>query len=59
MVQKMREQTVTLDTALKHQLSTSLESLGRQLAALSKRFVEDYTPLTESLRRVVELAPRQ
>jgi hypothetical protein len=59
MVQKMRDQTVTLDIALKNQLTTSLESLGRQLAALSARFVEDYTPLTESLRRVVELAPRQ
>src|SRR5947207_3139920 len=37
MVQKMREQTVTLDTALKNQLTTSLEGLGRQLAALSSR----------------------
>ena len=45
MVQRMREQTVTLDTALQHQLSTSLESLGRQLAALSARFAADYTPL--------------
>jgi hypothetical protein len=59
MVQKMRAQTVTLDTALKNQLTTSLESLGRQLAALSARFVMDYTPLTENLRRVLEIAPRQ
>jgi ABC-type transporter Mla subunit MlaD len=59
MVQRMREQTVTLDTALKNQLATSLESLGRQLAALSARFAEDYTPLTERLRGVLEIAPRQ
>jgi hypothetical protein len=59
MVQKMREQTVTLDTALKNQLSTSLEGLGRQLAALSARFVEDYTPLTERLRGVIEIALKQ
>jgi len=59
MVQRMREQTVTLDTALKNQLTTSLESLGRQLAALSARFVEDYMPLTEKLRGVLEIAPRQ
>jgi ABC-type transporter Mla subunit MlaD len=58
MVQRMREQTVTLDTALQHQLATSLESLGRQLAALSARFVNDYTPLTERLRDVLEIAPR-
>jgi len=59
MVQRMREQTVTLDTALKSQLTTSLEGLGRQLAALSARFVDDYTPLTDRLRRVLEIAPRQ
>jgi hypothetical protein len=59
MVQRMREQTVTLDATLKNQLTTSLESLGRQLAALSTRFVEDYTPLTERLRDVLEIAPRQ
>jgi ABC-type transporter Mla subunit MlaD len=58
MVQKMREQTVTLDTALKNQLTTSLDGLGRQLAALSEKFVHDYTPLTERLRDVLEIAPR-
>jgi methyl-accepting chemotaxis protein len=58
MVQRMREQTVTLDTALNHQLTTSLEGLGTQLAALSARFVNDYTPLTERLRDVLEIVPR-
>ncbi len=58
MVQKMREQTVTLDTALKNQLTTSLESLGMQLAALSAKFANDYTPLTERLRDVLEIVPR-
>jgi len=55
----MREQAVTLDTALQHQLSASLEGLGRQLATLSARFVDDYTPLTERLRSVLEIVPRQ
>jgi ABC-type transporter Mla subunit MlaD len=59
MVQKMREQTVTLDAALKNQLSTSLVSLGTQLAALSEKFAKDYTPLTERLRGVLEIASRQ
>jgi len=58
MVQRMREQAVTLDTALQHQLSTSLQNLGRQLAALSARFAEDYMPLTERLRGVLEIAAR-
>jgi hypothetical protein len=55
----MREQTVTLDAALKNQLSTSLVSLGTQLAALSEKFAKDYTPLTERLRGVLEIASRQ
>jgi len=41
-VQKMREQTIMLDTALKSQLSTSLEGLGRQLAALSEKYTEPF-----------------
>jgi ABC-type transporter Mla subunit MlaD len=59
MVHKMREQTVILDTALKNQLTTSLEGLGSQLAALSAKFATDYTPLTERLRGILEIAPRQ
>jgi ABC-type transporter Mla subunit MlaD len=53
---KTRQQVTTLDEALSDELTKSLESLGRQLTALSQRFVEDYSPLTEKLRRVVELA---
>ena len=34
----------------------SLQRLGRQLAALSNKFVEDYTPLTEGLQKLVDLA---
>ena len=45
-----------LDGALEQELSQSLKSLGRQLGSLSRRFVEDYTPLTDKLREVVEIA---
>lgn len=37
-------------------LETSLTSLGGELASLSKKFTEDYTPLTENLRKVVRLS---
>jgi len=37
-------------------LSTSLTSLAGQLAALSNKFAEDYTPLTDRLREVVSIA---
>ena len=45
-----------LDRGLQDQLEKSLTQLGNQLAALSQKFVEDYRPLTDELRRVVQLA---
>lgn len=41
---------------LEHELKESLNSLGTQLATLSGKFVEDYTPLTERLREVVNIS---
>lgn len=52
---KTSEQIVKLDTALENELSRSISSLGRQLTALSKQFVEDYTPLTDRLRSIVQM----
>ena len=54
----VKESVLALDKALQKELNSSLESLGRQLAALSNRFVEDYLPLTEKLKEVVELSKR-
>lgn len=51
---KTSEQIVKLDVALETELSKSISSLGRQLTALSKQFVEDYSPLTERLRAIVQ-----
>jgi hypothetical protein len=53
---KTKEQVSALDAALAEELKKSLESLGRQLAALSEKFVSDYGPLTEKLAQVVSLA---
>ncbi len=55
---KTKENVALLDKALSEELEKSLTSLGRQLTALSKQFVDDYLPLTNSLRQVVELARR-
>jgi hypothetical protein len=52
---KTTEQIVKLDTALENELSRSISSLGRQLTSLSKQFVEDYSPLTERLRSIVQM----
>ncbi len=54
----MNESLKRLDEALAAELTKSLESLGRQLATLSGKFAEDYSPLTEKLQRVVRIAER-
>ena len=45
-----------LEATLEAGLTESLESLAGKLAALSEKFVEDYTPLTEELYRLVNMA---
>jgi chromosome segregation ATPase len=52
---KTKEQVAALDIALEQELTKSLDTLARQLTALSQRFVEDYTPLTERLRQVLTI----
>jgi len=52
----IKQSVVALDEGLTESLNKSLESLGKQLAALSEKFVADYLPLTESLRDVVRIA---
>jgi phage shock protein A len=52
---KTSEQFAKLDAALETELSKSISSLGRQLTALSKQFVEDYSPLTDRLRAIVQM----
>lgn len=47
-----------LNTALENTLNVSLQSLGEQLAAVSEKFVNDYTPLTIELQKVVNLAKK-
>jgi hypothetical protein len=52
---RTKEQVAVLDAALAEELKKSLESLGRQLAALSEKFVNDYGPLTDKLRLLVNV----
>ena len=53
--ERMTRQIQLLDSALQEELTKSLESLGRQLTSLSNRFVQDYTPLTEQLRNLLQM----
>ena len=56
--ERTTEQFQKLDAALQRELTTALSTLGSQLASLSRRFVEDYTPLTDRLRELVRIAAR-
>lgn len=50
------KQIAKLDAALEQELNKSLKTMGEQLAALSEKFVQDYSPLTERLHDLVNLA---
>ena len=52
----MTRQIQLLDTTLEEELRKSIDSLGSQLASLSRKFVDDYTPLTERLHDVLQIA---
>lgn len=54
----MKKQMATLDKELGEELNKALESLGKQLSSLSSKFVEDYGPLTDKLRILVQSANR-
>lgn len=53
---RITEQLQSLDEELATELNKALTSLGTQLTSLSNKFVEDYTPLTNKLRELVEVA---
>lgn len=53
---KAEQQLLRLDAALEHELTHALQTFGSQMAALSEKFVSDYTPLTDKLRQLVQLA---
>jgi hypothetical protein len=54
--EESKQQIAVLDRALEEELRHAIESLGRQLTALSQKFVQDYTPLTAQLQRVLQIA---
>jgi gas vesicle protein len=52
----LNEGVAILEESLEKELNTALEGLARQLASLSAKFVEDYAPLTDRLREVVQMS---
>ncbi|SVD51202.1 uncharacterized protein METZ01_LOCUS404056, partial [marine metagenome] len=54
--ENMEGTILQIDDALRQELEKSLQSLGSQLASLSKRFVDDYSDLTNRMQQVVQMA---
>lgn len=53
--EQLKKNFETLDKNLEAELEKSIVGLGQQLASLSEKFVQDYTPLTDRLREVVNM----
>ncbi len=56
--QQVEKSIEQIQKNLEEVLIVSLTALGEQLASLSNKFAEDYTPLTDHLREVVRIAER-
>ncbi len=53
---RIEPQLENLNREMERTLHQSIETMGGHLASLSEKFVEDYSPLTDKLRRVVRMA---
>jgi uncharacterized phage infection (PIP) family protein YhgE len=56
LLERNDQQLKQMDHALEDELNRSMKSFGYQLTALSEKFVNDYTPLTDKLHDLVRLA---
>ncbi len=59
MADKTDAQARRLDEAMEKELTQALQTFGYQLTALSEKFVNDYMPLTDRLRSVLQIAEQQ
>lgn len=59
MTNKTSAQMQMLDESMEKELTQALQTFGYQLTALSEKFVNDYMPLTDRLRELLNLAEQQ
>ncbi len=57
-VKKMNEQFTSFDNQMQQEMNRSIQAMGRNLASVSEKLVNDYTPLTERLRELVSISNR-
>lgn len=53
---RTEKQLVRMDKALEEELTKALNSFGVQLASLSEKFAADYSPLTDKLANILQIA---
>ena len=51
---RIAKQVSELDKALEEELTKSLNSLASQLGSLSSKFAQDYTPITNKLKEIIQ-----
>lgn len=56
LTRQLQENFRLLESTLEAELTSCLKVLAGQLAGISDKFVKDYTPLTEELHRIVNVA---
>lgn len=52
--ERIVKQVSELDKALQEELTKSLNSLASQLGSLSNKFAQDYTPITNKLKEIIQ-----
>jgi biopolymer transport protein ExbB/TolQ len=52
--ERIAKQVSELDKALQEELTKSLNSLASQLGSLSNKFSQDYTPITNKLKEIIQ-----
>ena len=52
----LNKQVAELDQQMQEEIKRVVESMANHLTALSGKFVNDYSPLTDKLRRLIEIA---
>ena len=57
-VKKMNEQFTSFDNQMQQEMNRSIQAMGKNLASVSEKLVNDYTPLTDKLRELVSISNR-
>ncbi len=56
--QVIKDSFSTFDHQMQEEIKQTIEAMGSHLASLSNQFVQDYSPLTERLRELVDVSSR-